>query len=190
MLIYTPGFLSTVWVVWGERFLFEMILLNIVHCPGWYSGNQCINEWNGGLPFRCMVKHQPDCCVALRSAHLLWQISIVKFNYLKKIDFCFLQKKKLFHANRKAASSADTYHEKMQHHPDNTNKDKKKRAIPSFFQSQIATSFLYSCLITGYQTQDWLLNVSQYSLKESQDPIWTKSTKVTLLNRNLCVFWK
>lgn len=57
------------------------------------------------------------------------------------MGFCFYQIKKMFHAKRKVASSAETHHEKMQHHCDYTKNGerKKKEAIPSFCQSKIAT---------------------------------------------------
>lgn len=63
------------------------------------------------------------------------------------MDYCFFQTKKMFHTKRNVASSADTYHEKITMITQ-TNREKKK-AIPSFCQSGIATLPLSCCLITG-----------------------------------------
>lgn len=60
---------------------------------------------------------------------------------------------------------------------------KKKKAIPSFCQSTIATQPLSYCLITG-KSNTRLLNVTQCPFKKNpRIPSGLRSTRVTLLIR-------
>lgn len=58
---------------------------------------------------------------------------------IKKKGFLLFSDKGNVSHKKEVASSAETYHEKMLHHSDYTNKEKKKKAIPRFFLSEIAT---------------------------------------------------
>lgn len=102
-------------------------------------------------------------------------MSIVKLN--NKNWFMLCTDKNCF-IKGKAASSADTVHEKMQHHHDYRYKEK------SICQFKIATWPSSGCLINGNSNISLTANVTQHNKNNSRILSRLKTERVTSLTRN------